>query len=79
MDYDEYDRAVGEAARDAIMTKFGSVRGGSEASGIPYASLDRKLRGLSSFKVVELRRLAKVTGRRTASFLPRETKMAGAR
>jgi hypothetical protein len=79
MDYDEYDKAVGENARAAIIAKFGSVRGGSEAAGIPYASLDRKLRGLSSFKVGELRRLARVTGRRTASFLPRETKTAARR
>lgn len=77
MDHESYDKAVGENVRSAVIKKFGSVRGGSDAAGIPYASFDRKLRGLSSFKVVELRRLAQATGRRTASFLPRET--AGAR
>lgn len=69
---DPYDQAVGENVKAAFIAKFGSVRGGSEASGIPYASLDRKLRGISSFSVRELRLAAKSTGRRVRSFLPSE-------
>ncbi|MDR7113922.1 hypothetical protein J2X03_003824 [Microbacterium trichothecenolyticum] len=37
--------------------------------------MDRKLRGIDSFKLIELRRLARVTGRKVRSFLPAESKV----
>lgn len=72
MDNESYDVAVGEAARAAIMGKFGSVRGGALAAGIPYVSLDRKLKGNSSFTIAELRRLAVATERSIVDLLPPE-------
>lgn len=72
MDNAEYDAAVGNSVRAAILAAFGSVNGAARESGIAYATLDRKLRGLSSFKVSELRRIAKVTGHRPADFVPDE-------
>ncbi|MDF2578473.1 MAG: hypothetical protein K0S49_52 [Microbacterium sp.] len=76
MDNDEYDRAVGENVKTAFIAQFGSLRGGSEASGIPYASLDRKVRGITSFNTRELRQAAQATGRKVRSFLPSETAAA---
>jgi hypothetical protein len=73
MDHDAYDIAVGANAHTAILQTVGSVQGAAKESGIAYTTLDRKLKGLASFTVAELRRLAKVTQRRTADFLPRET------
>ena len=71
MDNEAFDRAVADAARDAIMSTIGSVNGAAKEAGIPYATLDRKLRGVSSFTVSELRRLAAVTGKRTSDFIPK--------
>jgi molybdenum-dependent DNA-binding transcriptional regulator ModE len=73
MDHAEYDRATGQIAKAAIIEAFGSVQGGAKASGIPYASLDRKLKGITSFTTRELRLLAGVTKRRVRDLLPRET------
>lgn len=75
MDDSAYDLAVGENVRAACMAKFGSVRGGAIAAGIPGVTMDRKLRGIDSFKLIELRRLARVTGRKVRSFLPSESKV----
>ncbi|WP_308491068.1 hypothetical protein [Microbacterium terrisoli] len=72
MDNAEYDEAIGKTVRSAILATVGSVNGAARESGIAYTTLDRKLRGLSSFKASELRRLAKITGRSAADFLPRE-------
>ena len=72
MDNAEYDEAIGDNVRAAIMATFGSVNGAAKESGIAYATLDRKLRGLSSFKASELRRLAKLTDHEAADFLPKE-------
>ena len=69
-DNDEYDRKVGVIVRDAIEAKGLSVNGAAKESGIAYATLDRKLRGLSSFNVRELRALARITGRSVRAFLP---------
>lgn len=67
----EYDQQVGQNVRAAFDEAGLSVNGASRESGIPYTSLDRKLKGLSSFTVAELRRLGAITGRRLGDFLPR--------
>lgn len=74
MDNDQYDRAVGEKVREAIIATVGSVQRAAKETGIAYATLDRKLRGLSPFNVSELRRIAQMAGRKTSTFLPTEPK-----
>lgn len=75
-DNDEYDRKVGENVRDAIEAKGLSVNGAAKESGIAYATLDRKLKGLSSFNTRELRALSRITGRKVRTFLPAEGRAA---
>ena len=55
--------------RAAIHDTVGSIRAAAKHSGIPYTTLDRRLRGDGSdFTVAELRRLAQATNRTTADF-----------
>ncbi|MEQ6899240.1 helix-turn-helix domain-containing protein [Microbacterium sp. KR10-403] len=74
MDHAEYDRTVGTNVHEAILESGLSVRGAADRSGIPYTTLDRKLKGLSSFTVADLRRIGQITRRRADSFMPREPK-----
>lgn len=60
---------VGTAARQAIDSSVGSVREASIQTGIPYATLDRRLRDGEQFKVSELRALGTITGRKPADFI----------
>lgn len=56
--------------RADVMKVAGSVRAGATAAAIPYTTLDRRLRGDGSdFTVVELRRLAALTGRDYSAFV----------
>lgn len=72
MDNAEFDKAVAEVVAAAIAEEIGSVNGAAKRSGIPYATLDRRLKD-GSFTVRELRRLAEATGRKVADFIPRES------
>lgn len=60
---------VGSAARAAIADSVGSVHAASQQAGIPYATLDRRLKDGEQFKVAELRRLGAITGRDASDFL----------
>ena len=60
---------VGDAARAAIAATVGSVHAAAVQAGIPYATLDRRLKDGEQFKVAELRSLATVTGRAPSTFL----------
>jgi len=60
---------VSEAARTAILETLGSVRAASTETGIPYTTLDRRLRDGSQFTIAELNRLAAATGRDTSYFI----------
>lgn len=60
---------VSQAVRAAINDSVGSVRAAAIQAGIPYTTLDRRLRGDGSdFTVAELRKLATVTGRSYSDF-----------
>lgn len=67
---DDYDRQVGENVRAALQQAGFSVNGAAGESGIAYATLDRKLKGITSFTVSELNRLAAITSREESDFLP---------
>lgn len=77
-DNDQYDRLVGLNVRDAIEAKGLSVNAAAKASGVPQATLSRKLDGLAPFNLRELRRLAQITGRKVRSFLPAENALQAA-
>lgn len=68
---DEYDRQVGENVRAAFKQAGLSVNRAASESGIAYATLDRKLKGITSFTVSELSRLADITSRLESDFLPK--------
>ena len=74
MDNAAYGEAVAKAVLGAIKSSpVESVNGAAKASGIPYVTLDRRLKkDGGAFTVAELRSLAHVTGRKTADFIPRE-------
>ena len=57
------------AVRTAIAETVGSVRAAAIQSGIPYTTLDRRLRNPDTFTVAELNRLAAVTDRTPSDFL----------
>lgn len=60
---------VSGQVRAAINASVGSVRAAAIGSGIPYTTLDRRLRGDGSdFTVAELRRLGEVTGHAASDF-----------
>lgn len=71
MDNDDYESTVAANVRQAITDTFGSVNSAARETGIAYATLDRKLRGLSSFNLGELRRIATATDRRVVDLLPK--------
>lgn len=71
MDNESYDAAVADEVRRALEDAGASVRATALATGIPYTTLDRKLKG-APFQVRELRLIGKHLGRGTASFLPDE-------
>jgi hypothetical protein len=62
-------KPIGEAVRDAINETVGSVRSAALQTGIPYTTLDRRLRDGSQFTVAELNRLAELTGRLPSDFI----------
>ncbi len=71
MDNVSYDATVAELVDGALKEAGESVRATAIATGIPYTTLDRKLKG-APFHVNELRRIGQYLGRPTASFLPPE-------
>lgn len=71
MDNASYDATVAKLVDSAMKAADESVRATAIATGIPYTTLDRKLKG-APFHVNELRRIGQYLGRPTASFLPDE-------
>lgn len=71
MDYAGVDAAVSANIRKAIADTTGSVHKTALAAGIPYTTLDRKLRR-GSFTLSELHALADLFGRPVSDFLRRE-------
>lgn len=69
MDNASYDAAVADQVATALQESGKSVRETALSTGIPYTTLDRKLKG-APFHVNELRRIGLMLGRETASFLP---------
>jgi transcriptional regulator with XRE-family HTH domain len=59
-------RRVAKALLDSDKSKTQLAR----VTGIPYATLDRKLRGVTDFSVVELLRVADALGITPASLVP---------
>lgn len=57
------------AVRDAIRDAGLSWNEAAHRASIAYATLHRKLNGIGSFNVAELRRLAEATGKQVADFL----------
>lgn len=76
MDNASFDHRVAELV-DAAIEESGKSRHavGLEA-GVPYATLDRKLKGIAPFNVSELNRLAQATDRTPGSFIPADVKAA---
>lgn len=54
--------AVAASIRTAIRNHGETIRSVSDAAGIPYTTLQRKLAGFTSFKVTELLRIANALG-----------------
>ncbi len=76
MDNASFDHRVAELV-DAAIDESGKSRNAvAKDAGVPYATLDRKLRGIAPFNVSELNRLARATGKTPGSFLPDETEAA---
>lgn len=64
------DDLVATNIRTAITSAGISIRAVSIQSGVPYATLDRKLRGVTSFSIFEVWRIAKVLNVRPSSLVP---------
>lgn len=76
MDNASLDHRVAELV-DAAITESGKSRNAvAKETGVPYATLDRKLKGIASFNVSELSRIAQATGRTTGSFIPGKAEAA---
>jgi len=60
---------LADTVRAAIKDTLGSVRAAAQETGIPYTTLDRRLKNGSQFTVAELGRLAEVTGRTLTDFV----------
>lgn len=71
MDNASYDALVASLVADALKKAGESVRATAIATGIPYTTLDRKLKG-APFNVGELHRIGSYLGRSAGSFIPNE-------
>jgi predicted transcriptional regulator len=70
MDNAPFDHRVAELVEKAIKDSGESVNAIAKAAAVPYATLDRKLKGATPFNVSELNRLARATGKTASEFLP---------
>lgn len=65
----ETSRKVAAAVAEALSTADISVLAAAERTGIPRATLDRRLKGVTAFDIVELELMATMLGRTVADFL----------
>lgn len=76
MDNATFDHRVAELVKKAIDDSGESHNAIAKAAAVPYATLDRKLRGATPFNVSELHRLAGATGKTPGDFIPDDPKAA---
>ncbi|MDR6691377.1 putative transcriptional regulator [Microbacterium sp. 1154] len=76
MDNGSFDHRVAELVAAAIDETGPSRNAVAKEAGVPYATLDRKLKGIAPFNVSELNRLAQATGRDAGDFIPANVEAA---
>lgn len=70
MDNGSFDQRVASLVDSAIIESGKSRNAIAKEAGVPYATLDRKLNGFSSFNVSELDRIARAIDREPGDFIP---------
>lgn len=70
MDNASFDHRVAELVDAAIKASGKSRNAVAKESGVPYVTLDRKLKALAPFNVSELNRIAQATAREAGDFIP---------
>jgi predicted transcriptional regulator len=76
MDNAHFDTRVAELVKKAIDDSGESHNAIAKAASVPYATLDRKLKGVTPFNVSELNRIARATGKTPGEFLPDDPEAA---
>lgn len=74
MDNGTYDATIATRVETALKEAGQSVRATAIATGIPYTTLDRKLKG-APFQVNELRRIGRLLGLPTSAFIPEDDEL----
>ncbi|MFE3060648.1 helix-turn-helix domain-containing protein [Nocardia sp. NPDC059239] len=69
---DHVNEVLGQAVEDALTESGLSIREAAKQTGIPFATLHRKMCGKGKFTVIELLSLANATDRTLRSLIPEE-------